>query len=288
MTRVAVLGLGAMGSRIATRIAGAGNSVTVWNRTHIAASDLAFETEGLTAASSATEAVRDADVVVAMLADDEASRSVWVDGGVLDTLSEGAIVVEASTLSVAWTNELASLAAGSGAAFVAAPVVGSRPQAETGALLSIVGGDEAVADRLGPIVETYSGEVHLVPSPSDAATLKLAINGLFAAQVALFGEIAGMVEKSALPTTETFELLAALPITAPGLARIIGLYGERRFTPNFPVSLVAKDLRYLELAAEATGASAPLIHTAREVFDAGVDEAIGELDVSGIAARYLG
>lgn len=286
MSRVALLGLGAMGSRMAAHLAAA-HQVVVWNRTSSTA-DAVASAVGASVASTPAEAAIGAEVVIAMVADDDASEAVWFGPeGALDALGSSAVMVEASTITAAHARRLGEAAAVRGVAMVEAPVVGSRPQAEAGALVSLVGGDTEVIERVRPVLETYSGAVRPTGGVSSAATMKLAINGLFAMQVAAFSETVGMLERAGVDASAASKVLGGLPITAPGLARILGLIADREFSPNFPVALVAKDLRYLAaLAADVDGAM-PMAGTAAEVFASAVTEGHGALDIAGVAARYL-
>ena len=287
---MAVLGLGAMGSRIAQRIAEAGHEVTVWNRTSSVATELAQDSSGVSiAAESARVAVGGADVVIVMVTDDEASRSLWLDEreGVLSALPGGCVAIDASTITPAAARSLAESAAAVGVDLLEAPVVGSRPQADAGALVSLVGGDPAVLERARPVIEAYSGAIRHLGAVGTAATMKLAINGLFAAQVALFSEVAALLERSDVDASEAYEVLIGLPITGPGLQRILGLVETRDFAPNFPVSLVEKDLRYLGAVGRSLESELPLATAAHEAFAAAVAAGRGDLDIAGVAANYL-
>lgn len=288
MTAITVLGLGAMGSRIAARLADAGHAVTVWNRSAEAATALA-ESTPVRIAATAREAVVDGEIVISMVADDIASRALWLepDTGVLAALPDGAVAIEASTITQFMAVELAEAASEAGVPFLEAPVVGSRPQAEAGALFVLVGGDSEVLERVRPALEAFAGGLRPVGSVGNAATMKLAINGLFGMQVAAYAEIVGMLDRSDIPADTAIDILSNLPITSPGLQRILGLFSQRAFAPNFPVALVAKDFAYLcQLAAEL-GADVPIAETAAAVYEAGRREGQGELDIAGIAVRYL-
>ena len=132
--RVALIGLGIMGSGMAGRLLGAGFPLTLYNRNRAKAA--AFEKDGAKIAASPKEAASGADVVIAMLADDVASRAVWLgDSGALAGAAAGTICVEASTLSVAWVRELAAAAAQKNCELLDAPVTGTKPHAANGELL---------------------------------------------------------------------------------------------------------------------------------------------------------
>ncbi len=284
MSTSAFLGRGAMGSRMAANLIAAGHDLVVWNRTGAVATDFAAE-HGATAAGTPSGAAEQADVVISMVADDAAARSVWLDpvDGALGAMRDGAIAIESSTLTPDATRQLAAEAAEAGVTFVEAPVVGSRPQADAGALLHLVGGDAAAVEAARSTIEVNAGSVVHVGEVGQAATVKLAINGLFAAQVAAYSETVGLLERSGLDTPMITDLLAALPITSPGLARVLGLIASGDHAPNFPIRLVAKDLGYLASAAASLDHELPVGAAVRDVFaDADADEDTRELDISGI------
>ena len=280
----AVLGLGAMGARMARRLVDAGHDVTVWNRSRDRVDALAT-TIDVRSADRAVDAVAHADLVISMVRDDSASYDLWLgDEGALDALPRGAVLVEASTLSPGAARRLGEAAAAREIEMLEAPVIGSRPQAEAGALVSLIGGLDETLERARPRLEAYSGTILPVGAIGTAALVKLAVNGLFAIQVAAYGEIIGLLEATA-PDVDACTLLAGLPITSPGLQRVLGLIERRDFAPNFPVELVAKDLAYLE----SLGATEdlPLSGTAARVFADAASGPLAELDISGIASRYV-
>lgn len=140
MSKLAILGLGAMGSRMARAAIDRGHQVTVWNRT--AGRAAVLQDAGARLASSPRQAVDGADFVFAMVRDDEASRAIWLDprSGALDGMEAGAVAIESSTLSVSWVQDLAREAAlRPGVCFLDAPVAGSRPQADSRQLIFLVG-----------------------------------------------------------------------------------------------------------------------------------------------------
>src|SRR5690242_14908198 len=107
--RVALLGLGIMGSGMAGRLLSEGFSLTLYNRNPEKARRFAYG--GAHLANSPAEAAGRADVVISMVADDNASREVWLgENGALDTTNAGSVLIEASTLSVGWVKELAAAA----------------------------------------------------------------------------------------------------------------------------------------------------------------------------------
>lgn len=288
MSRITVLGLGAMGSRMAANYSNAGHDVTVWNRT-AAIVDALADARAVTSATSPSQAAVGADVVVSMVSDDDAAVGVWLgDDGALAAMRHDAIAVESSTLTPATVRRLAAAAVARGVRFVEAPVVGSRPQADAGSLGYLLGGDQDAIDAVMPVIEINAGSAIRVGECGDAAIMKLAVNGLFAAQVAAYAEVVGVLERSSLDVDAVIATLSSLPITSPGLQRILGLIADREFDPNFPIRLVAKDLGYLVDASGDLGAAVPMVEAARAAFERARDDDLGDLDIAGIASSYLG
>src|SRR5690606_22622093 len=138
-TRVAVLGLGLMGSGMAHNLQRGGVQLTVYNRSRGKAEGLARA--GAQVAETPGSAAEDADVVISMVADDAASREVWLgEDGALARMKPGSVAVESSTVTVGWVRDLRRAAEARGVALLDAPVTGSRDQAAGGQLLFLVGG----------------------------------------------------------------------------------------------------------------------------------------------------
>ncbi len=284
---IAVLGLGAMGSGMARNLVAAGHRVVVWNRTSARAADLAAEI-GATAVPTPAAAVAEAEVVIAMVRDDEASHRVWLGpDGAAAAMPAGAVAIEASTITPAWAVELAHALAELGRAFVEAPVVGSRPQLAAGALVSLVGGDAEVLERIRPVLEVNSGVIRHCGAVGAGAVAKLAVNGLFATQVAAYAEAVGFLQRNGMPLEEATGFLTGLPITSPALQRILGLFAAADYAPNFPIDLVAKDLGYLVATAARTEAATPIALATEGAFRAAVDAGDGGLDIAGLGRRHF-
>lgn len=283
MTRIAFLGLGAMGSRMATRLLAAGHALTVWNRSAGAAD--ALRARGAAVAASPRAAAAQAEVVFAMLFDDAASRSAWLDAeqGAAQSLAPGTLAVETSTLSPAWTATLNTALAQRGVRFVDAPVAGSRPQAEAGQLIFLTGGSAADVEALRPLLTALGTAVHHVGPSGAGATLKLAANALFATQVAAMAELLRFVERAGLDAPRALEALRSLPITSPAAAGVAALTLARNFQPQAPVALLAKDLGYALDAARAAGAALPTTEAVEALFRRAAREGLGCENLNAVA-----
>ncbi|MEO1233558.1 MAG: NAD(P)-dependent oxidoreductase, partial [Myxococcota bacterium] len=260
---------------------GAGHSVAVYNRSAAPAEALAGE--GARVADHPRAAVEGADLVLSFLTDDAASEAVWLKGAhpARAGLRPGVAILESSTVTVGWTQELAGQLASTGAEFGDAPVVGSRPQAEAGQLVFLVGGSEGLVARLSPL--EVCGTLRHVGPVGAGATLKLGVNALFAQQVAGLSEILGALEKAGLERSVAVEHLSTMAVTSPALKGIAALIAKGAFAPLFPVDLVEKDLGY----ALRLGGDAPMTEAARGVFQKAQARGWGDLNINGVARLYL-
>jgi 3-hydroxyisobutyrate dehydrogenase len=159
MSKVTVLGMGAMGSRMALSLLKAEHEVTVWNRNRHKTESLVQA--GAKVADTPRTAVKNADFVISMVRDDEASKQVWLNSetGALLGLPKNAVAIESSTLTVAWIKELAQQFSDRQIAFLDAPVAGTLPQADAAQLIYFVGGDVEIFTKAQPILETMGGKL---------------------------------------------------------------------------------------------------------------------------------
>ena len=286
MVKIAVLGMGAMGSRMAMSLLKAEYEVIVWNRSLNKTRKI--ERAGAKVAKTPYEAAQNADFVISMVRDDEASKQVWLeDYGALAGMSQDAIAIDSSTLSVAWTKELGQQFARQGVAFLDAPVVGTRPQAETAQLIYFVGGDAAIFDRAKSILQTMGSVVNYVGAVGSGMAIKLAVNSLFAVQVAAVGELISMMCQSGLDEAEAVETIASTPVCSPAAKQAAIAMTNRKFVPLFPIELVAKDLSYAIATAKENKTKLPLVTATLAVFATAIERGYGADNITGIARLYI-
>lgn len=283
--RIAFLGLGAMGRRMATRLVHAGHDVVVWSRSGVPAEASVLHGRGVESPRTATDG---ADVVIAMVTDDDASHAVWLDAerGALLGLREGAIAIESSTLTPAWVSALAERVHARGATWLDAPVMGSRPQAEAGALVHLVGGAAEAVERARAVLAVMGSAVlHVGPTPGGATT-KLLANALFGIQVTAIAELLGLASKAGLDAAVLVEALGRLPVTSPAAKAAAGGMLAGRFEPMFPTSLVAKDFRYALATAEEAGADVPVVRGVSTLLEGAIARGLGSENLTAVAKLY--
>src|SRR5579863_2163669 len=279
---VALLGLGTMGHGMADNLLKAGFPLTVWNRTKAKAEDLAQK--GAIVADSPAAAAKNATVVIAMLADDAASRAAWLgESGALAAMPPQSIAVDCSTLSPDWIRELHGEVTRRGVRLAEAPVTGSRAQAEAGQLNFLVGADDETLAAITPVLQSMSKEIlHLGPVGS-GAQLKLINNFLCAVQVTSFAEALGWIERTGLRLDTALDFLKR---GAPG-SGILSAMSERMirrtYEVNFLLRLMAKDLRYAHVAAAQLGIDLSTSSPAQELFRKAEEKGLGEKDMSAVA-----
>ncbi|WP_281178270.1 NAD(P)-dependent oxidoreductase [Sphingomonas sanxanigenens] len=281
MTTVAVLGLGLMGSGMARRLLAAGFDVAVWNRS--AAKTAPFADTPARVAGSPAEAAAGAAIVIAMLADDDVSRSVWAgEGGALAAMAPGAIAIESSTLTGEWIAELAAAAAARGVDLLEAPVTGSRDQAATGALRFLVGGEAAVLERARPALAAMGSTiVHLGPVGS-GAVVKLANNFLCGVQVACLAEAVALFERRGLDAEQAVSILTEGAPGSPLVKAVSRRMLDRAYDPHFLPLLMAKDLGYAAQTMAAAGIETAIAPAARRRFIEAAAAGEGEKDMAAI------
>lgn len=281
MKRVAFLGLGVMGSGMAGRLLDAGVPLTVWNRHRDKAQALAAR--GARVATSPADAAADADIVIAMIADDEASKTVWLgQDGALGGARAGTVLIESSTLSPAWIAELASRATDRDCDLLDAPVTGSKTHAASGLLLFLVGGRSEVVARARPILAMMGRDVlHLGPTGA-GARLKLVNNFLCGVQAAALAEAMVMIERGGLDRETAMSVLAKGAPGSPLVNAVGPRMTARDYTVNFGLALMHKDLTYACAEADRLGVPLRTAASARDLFSAAITAGRGLDDFSAV------
>jgi 3-hydroxyisobutyrate dehydrogenase-like beta-hydroxyacid dehydrogenase len=252
MTTVAVLGTGRMGSAMARALRAAGHDLVLHNRTAAAAERLADEL-GARVASTPAAALAEADVALTMLADRDAVDAVYRDdGGLLEGVRDGHVLLEMSTVEPAVARALAPEVAAAGGALVDAPVSGSVALAERGQLTIMAGGDGDAIERARPVLDALAGRVfHLGPVGTGAA-MKLSVNAvIFGLDVAL-SEAIVLAERSGIDRAAAWDVLEASAAGAPFVGYKRAAFLEPAATPtSFALELAEKDLRLIGALADA-------------------------------------
>ena len=279
--RVAFLGLGIMGGGMASRLLSAGFPLTVYNRNR--EKTVAFSQGGAVVASSPREAASNAEIIISMVADDVASRSMWLgENGALAGASRGSVLIESSTLTVNWIRELAAASVQAGCEFLDAPVTGTKPHAASGELTFMVGGSPAVMEKARPVLSVLGRMiVHLGPHGS-GAMLKLINNFICGVQAASFAEGMALLSASGLNREQALAILLSGAPASPLVKRVSASAESGDYTPNFPLKLMAKDIGYAIDEAAKGGMQLKTASSALEIFKRAIGEGLGDQDFSAV------
>ncbi|CAM4097474.1 NAD(P)-dependent oxidoreductase [Bordetella muralis] len=289
--KIAFLGLGTMGLPMASNLLKAGYTVHAWNRSPAPLATLAER--GASAAASAREAAADADILISILADDEAVRATILDGQVLATLKTGALHINMATISVELASNLAQEHQDKGVQYVAAPVLGRVNVAEAGQLNILAAGDAQALATAQPLFDVLGQKTWKCGArPEQANAVKLAVNFMIASAIGTMGEAVALVQGHDVAKTEFLDLITSTVFAAPVYQGYGGAIAQDRYEPaGFKLSLGLKDVRLTLAAGERANVPLPIASALRDTHIESLAHGEGHLDwaaLSRTAARRAG
>jgi len=279
--QVAVLGLGKMGEPIARRLLGAGHTLCVWNRTP--GKEAALAKGGAQVLSSPGEACQASEVWVTMVLDDAAL--VAVSAELFGAPSEGAVLVDMSTVSPAASRRVAEAAAVAGVAYLRAPVSGNPSVVEAGNLGIMVSGDEEVFQRVEALLREIGPNVFYVGPGEEARVLKLALNLMIAGNAQLIAEALVLGEANGLDRAKMLEVMGASAAGSPFVKYKSAALVQDDFTATFTGYAMWKDLAMALAAAHDAGAPLPVTATIQQLVEGCIGSGWGELDLMALLPR---
>ena len=268
MARVAFIGLGRMGHGMAGRYLDAGFSVAVWNRSKAKADDLIAR--GANWATSPEDAAIDADAVVTMVADDAASREVWLTrDGAAATMKAGTIAIECSTVSYRHTLDMARELRGRGLIYIDSPVTGLPDSAAAGTLTLLVGAEPAELEKARPYLDPIGTTIRYFGAVGSGTVYKLINNLMGAIQIAGLAEGLAIAEQAGLDMKLVLEAVQTGVAASPQVIRHSRRMAERNFAGStFTAALRHKDAAYAVALAESLLSAPPVMgRAAVEAYD---------------------
>jgi 3-hydroxyisobutyrate dehydrogenase len=255
--------------------------LNVFNRSGDKAAPLAAA--GARAASTPREAASGADVIMSMVADDIASRAIWLgENGALAGLKPGAVCLESSTVTVGWVRELAAAAVARGCEFLDTPVTGSKNQAAAGELIILAGGSAATLEKVCPVLAALSKSIRLIGPVGSGAVLKLVNNFMCAAQIVSLAQGLAMIERAGLDRARALEVLLNGAPGSPMVKTVAERMVARDYTPNFPLRLAAKDARYAMAEAAKLSLDLTMAAAALKAFENAAASGHGDQDMAAV------
>jgi 3-hydroxyisobutyrate dehydrogenase-like beta-hydroxyacid dehydrogenase len=262
MAHVAFIGLGRMGHGMAGRYLDAGFSVAVWNRSRAKADDLVAR--GARFASSPADAAENADAIVTMVADDAASRAVWLGpDGAATTAKTGALAIECSTVSYQHALDLGRELNARGLVYIDCPVTGLPDAAASGKLTLLVGAEAADLERARPFLTPVGSTIRHFGPVGSGTVYKLINNLMGAIQIVGLAEGLAIAEQAGLDMKLVLESIEHGVTASPGVIRHSRRMVERNFADaTFTAALRQKDAAYAVTLAESLLQGTPLVSRA--------------------------
>ncbi|MGZ9583574.1 NAD(P)-dependent oxidoreductase [Paenibacillus marinisediminis] len=285
MKKVALLGLGTMGYPMALNLLTKGFELTVYNRTAAKGEPLAAQ--GAKLVHTPGEAAASVDVVITMVSDDHSIHCIY-DGedGILAALKPGTIVIDSSTISPSLAKKLAEDCAARGAKFLDAPVTGSKPAAEAGTLLFMVGGEAEVLEAAMPVFKAMGTRIVHMGANGSGAITKLAHNTIVGINNIALAEGFSIVSKADVNPTAFLEVVQ----NGSAGSKAADLKGQKiidgNFDNQFSLQLMLKDLKLASVLTDSMQLPTPLLEQAKSTFQMGQTQGYGPEDLCSVVKIY--
>ena len=278
---VAVLGLGAMGHAFAANLLKKGFKVHGWNRTRARGDDLLDA--GLQLADSPAEAVRQADVVIAMLSDGDTTEQVLQQ--IKDDFKSGATLCQMGTIGVEKTDALIAFfaSARSDLLFIDAPVSGTKAPAENAQILVLASGDRSRAAAAETVFAAIGKGTQWLGEAGKSSRMKLVINSWLIGMMQSLAESTQLAAQFGFSTDDLWQVLEGGPLAAPYAKMKLGMIASDDYTPQMNLVWALKDAR---LALEASDTPLPALANIADFWQQAVDDGLGEQDLA-VVYRYL-
>lgn len=279
--KVAFIGLGIMGSRMAANLLKGGHNLTVHNRTAGKAEELVKQ--GAVWADTPAEAVKDADILVTMLENPEAVRKTAVGAeGFLSNLKEGRLWIDSSTVNPSFSAEMAALADERDIRFMDAPVSGSKEPAANAELIFLVGARKEDLQEAQALFDLMGKKTIHVGGHGKGAAMKIMINQLLGQSVLAFSESLALGMAMGIDKSTAMDILLESPVTAPILKAFRSRIEEENYEPHFPLRHLHKDMQLFTDTAYEFGRAAPLTGTAKEIYALAKQQGQADLDFCSV------
>ena len=277
---IGIIGIGLMGHAFVERYLSQGYTVRVFNRTQDNVKDLA--TSGVTVCATADELISLSNTIILMVSDADAiSNLLQLDNKQKDL--QGKTILQMATISPTQSKEIGEVITASGGDYLEAPVLGSLPEAKTGTLIIMAGGEKDVFDNVLPMLQVLGTAPRYIGETGSAAALKLAMNQLIASLTAGFSLSLGYAIKNGVDTDLFMETVRESALYAKTYDKKLQKYLERDFgTANFSTQHLLKDIRLFIDDANAAGLNTDALEGIERITGRAVEDGMETMDYSSI------
>ncbi|KAJ3671159.1 hypothetical protein LUZ60_008585 [Juncus effusus] len=279
--RVGFLGLGIMGSPMASNLIKAGCDVTVWNRTKSKCDPLI--NLGAKYESSPAGVASSCDVTFAMLADPQSALDVATgENGAIEGLTTGKGYVDVSTVDGATSKLICENVKNKGALFLEAPVSGSKKPAEDGQLIFLTAGDEPLYETAAPLLDIMGKSRFFLGEVGNGAAMKLVVNMIMGSMMASFSEGILLAEKVGLDPNVLIQVVSQGAINSPMYSLKGPSMVKSTYPTAFPLKHQQKDMRLALGLAESVSQATPIAAAANELYKVAKSQGLSDQDFSAV------
>ncbi len=281
--RVAFLGLGIMGARMAANLVQAGFELTVWNRTRARAEEFSAQHDGVSVADTPSQAAGRAQTVITMVVDGPQVETVLLgDEGAAQGALEGTVFVDCSTIGRQAALQIGEALRERGLELLDAPVTGSAPRAQDGTLTIMVGGSERGFSLARPVLEAMGKLIVHAGPLGHGQMVKLLNNAVAATNTAVVGQALLVGARAGLNLDALIQVMAA----GSGGSAMLDLKAtpmrEHDYSTLFKLDHMLKDVRLCLEEGQAVGAPFPFAALSREILNAASGMGYGEDDFAAM------
>jgi 3-hydroxyisobutyrate dehydrogenase/glyoxylate/succinic semialdehyde reductase len=280
--KIGFVGLGIMGSGMASNLIKKGHELVIYNRSRQKAEPLIAN--GAKWAPTPADVAKQVKVIITMLAKPSVVEEMALnkDNGFLGHLEENALWIDCSTVNPSFSRRMATEATQRKVRFLDAPVMGSKVPAEQAQLLFFVGGDKADIEEARPLLEAMGKAVFHVGGHGMGTSMKIVNNLMVAQAMVAFSEAVVLGLSLGIPKEMLFNTISNSPVFAPVLATRRTKIESETFDPDFHLKWMHKDLQLAVDTAYETGVAMPVTNLVKEIYALAVRNGLGEQDVSAV------
>jgi 3-hydroxyisobutyrate dehydrogenase-like beta-hydroxyacid dehydrogenase len=280
MAKLGFLGLGIMGRPMARNLIRAGHDVALWSHTQSKATDLA--TEGATACATPAAVAERSECVFLCVGDTRMAREVICgDAGLIDAQHRPLTIVDCSTVAPSASRQMAEQLAARRIDFLDAPCSGSKAGATNATLTFMVGGSQAVFERVRPWLEAMGKQLYYCGASGMGLQAKLSQNMILGGLLQAFNESFVLAAKAGVPPRLLLDIINNSAARSGMVSAKAPMVFERNFEPHFSVKWLEKDMDLMLQSAAEMNVPAPVTALSKQMLRAAMAQGYGEDDICG-------